>query len=204
MQSSAGAQQQKVAVFDFDGTSIDGQSGSLFTRYLFSHGMMSPARLARLAWWGIRYKLHLPFRQDEAREVVFCALRGRTSEDVDALMTRFHDEVLAPLYRPQALAEVARCHERGLLVLLVSATFEPIAEVELLRLAMPRRVFTMSQVLYAVDRITWLHENRDLVGGLRWVEEPSSLRFFFGRLEPTSDWQEKLVKKFRDDFGDSL
>lgn len=81
---------------------------------------------------------------------------------------------------------------------------EPIAEVELLRLAMPRRVFTMSQVLYAVDRITWLHENRDLVGGLRWVEEPSSLRFFFGRLEPTSDWQEKLVKKFRDDFGDSL
>lgn len=81
---------------------------------------------------------------------------------------------------------------------------EPIAEVELLRLAMPRRVFTMSQVLYAVDRITWLHENRDLVGGLRWVEEASSLRFFFGRLESTSDWQEKLVKKFRDDFGDSL
>ena len=129
MQSSVGAQQQKVAVFDFDGTSIDGQSGSLFTRYLFSHGMMSPARLARLAWWGIRYKLHLPFRQDEAREVVFGALRGRTSEDVDALMTRFHDEVLAPLYRPQALAEVARCHERGLLVLLVSATFAPIARL---------------------------------------------------------------------------
>lgn len=81
---------------------------------------------------------------------------------------------------------------------------EPIADVELLRLAVPRRVFTMSQILYAVDRIAWLHENRDLVGGLRWVEEPSSLRFFFGRLEPTSDWQEKLVKKFRDDFGDSL
>ena len=81
---------------------------------------------------------------------------------------------------------------------------EPIAEVELLRLAMPRRVFTMSQVLYAVDRISWLFENRALVGGLRWVEEPSSLRFFFGRLAPTSDWQEKLVKKFREDFGSSL
>ena len=81
---------------------------------------------------------------------------------------------------------------------------EPIADVELLRLALPRRVFTMSQVLYAVDRITWLHENADLVGGLRWVEEPSSLRFFFGRLEATSDWQQKLVKKFREDFGESL
>ena len=81
---------------------------------------------------------------------------------------------------------------------------EPIADVELLRLALPRRVFTMSQVLYAVDRITWLHQNAELVGGLRWVEEPSSLRFFFGRLEPTSDWQQKLARKFREDFGESL
>ena len=129
MQSSAGAQQQKVAVFDFDGTSIDGQSGSLFTRYLFRSRIMSPRRLARLTWWGVRYKLHLPYRQDEARELVFGALAGRSAAEVDAIMARFHDEVLAPLYRPSALDEVARCHARGLTVLLVSATFEPIAEL---------------------------------------------------------------------------
>lgn len=81
---------------------------------------------------------------------------------------------------------------------------EPIASMELLRLALPRRVFTMSQVLYAVDRISWLYENRKLVGGLNFVEEPATLRFFFGRLEPIGDWQEQLVKKFREDFGDSL
>ncbi len=81
---------------------------------------------------------------------------------------------------------------------------EPIASMELLRLALPRRVFTMSQVLYAVDRISWLYENRELVGGLNFVEEPKTLRFFFGRLEPIGDWQEKLVAKFRKDFGDSL
>ncbi len=81
---------------------------------------------------------------------------------------------------------------------------EPIASMELLRLAMPRRVFTMSQVLYAVDRICWLYENRELVGGLNFVEEPKTLRFFFGRLEPIGDWQQQLVAKFRKDFGDSL
>ena len=81
---------------------------------------------------------------------------------------------------------------------------EPMANMELLRLAMPRRVFTLSQVEYAIDRITWLHENRHLVGGLEFVEEPEVLRFFYGRLAPTSDWQEKLVAKFREDFGDSL
>ena len=81
---------------------------------------------------------------------------------------------------------------------------ERFAELELLRLAMPRRVYTLSQVEYAIDRVQWLYENRRLVGGLTFVEEPSVLRFFFGRLAPVGDWQEKLVAKFRADFGDSL
>jgi len=81
---------------------------------------------------------------------------------------------------------------------------EPMSEMELLRLAMPRRVFTLSQVKYAIDRIHWLYQNRELVGGLKFVEEPRILRFFFGRLAPTSDWQEKLVAKYKADFGDSL
>lgn len=81
---------------------------------------------------------------------------------------------------------------------------ETFANMELVRLALPRRVFTLSQVNYAVDRIAWLYENRKLIGGLTFVEEPKVLRFFFGRLKPTSDWQVNLVEKFREDFGDSL
>lgn len=81
---------------------------------------------------------------------------------------------------------------------------EVLSDMELLRLALPRRVFTLSQVKYVIDRIVWLHENSQLIGGLKFVEEPSIMRFFFGRLEATSDWQEKLVAKFREDFGDSL
>ena len=81
---------------------------------------------------------------------------------------------------------------------------ERFAELELLRLAVPRRVFTLSQINYTIDRVKWLYDNRELVGGLKFVEEPAVLRFFFGRLAPTSDWQEKLAAKFRADFGDSL
>ena len=81
---------------------------------------------------------------------------------------------------------------------------EIMANMELLRLAMPRRVFRLSQVQYAIDRIVWLYRHRKLIGGLRFVEEPAILRFFYGRLEPTSDWQQKLVAQFRKDFGDSL
>lgn len=81
---------------------------------------------------------------------------------------------------------------------------ETFAHMELLRLALPRRVFTLSQVNYAIDRIAWLYENRNLIGGLEFVEEPSVLRFFFGKLTTKGDWPEKLVAKFREDFGTSL
>lgn len=81
---------------------------------------------------------------------------------------------------------------------------ECFADVELLRLALPRRVFTLSQIKYTVDRIAWLYENRHLIGGLTFVEEPKILRFFCGRLATTSDWQNKLVAQFRKDFGDNL
>lgn len=81
---------------------------------------------------------------------------------------------------------------------------ETLSHMELLRLALPRRVFTLSQVNYAVDRIAWLYENRELIGGLLFEEEPDVLRFFFGRLKPKTDWPSKLIDKFREDFGESL
>ncbi len=79
-----------------------------------------------------------------------------------------------------------------------------LADVELMRLAMPRRVFTLSQVKYVADRLEWLYANRNLVGGLKFAYEPKVLRFFLGKLEPVSDWPQKLVAKFKKDFGDSL
>ena len=81
---------------------------------------------------------------------------------------------------------------------------ETYADMELLRLAIPRRVFTLSQIKYVEDRLTWLHDNRELIGGLRFVYEPPVLRFFMGGLEPINDWPQKLIAKFKEDFGESL
>jgi len=78
---------------------------------------------------------------------------------------------------------------------------ECIANLELIRLAMPRRVFTMSQIKFVIDRIIWLWKNKELVGGLKWRNEPKIMRFFFGELEPIGDWQERLAKKFKKDGG---
>ena len=78
------------------------------------------------------------------------------------------------------------------------------ADVELLRLAVPRRVFTLSQINYVIDRMVWLYDNRHLIGGLKFTYEPPVLRFFMGGLEPVTNWPARLLEKFREDFGDSL
>ena len=77
---------------------------------------------------------------------------------------------------------------------------ERIAAVEMVRLAFPRRVFTLSQTEYVIDRVKWLYDHRHLIGGLRFVHEPKSLRFFTGRLEPIGDWPEKLIEAYKADF----
>ena len=80
---------------------------------------------------------------------------------------------------------------------------ERFASMELVRLAFPRRVFTLSQTEYVIDRVKWLYDNRHLIGGLRFVHEPKTLRFFTGILEPTSDWTIKLAKAYKKQFGDN-
>ena len=81
---------------------------------------------------------------------------------------------------------------------------EHLASMELLRLAMPRRAFTLSQLEYVADRVGWLYEHRELIGGLSFLEEPTIMRFFLGRLEAVGDWQEKLVAAFKKDMPSGL
>ena len=56
-------------------------------------------------------------------------------------------------------------------------------ELEMVRLAVPRRVYTASHLRYVADALIDLHKNRDNVRGLRIVRESPFLRHFTARLE---------------------
>lgn len=135
-----------LAVFDYDGTIIDGQSGALFSRYLLQRGLISKRTASRLVWWGARYKLHLPYRQDEARELIFRDLGALGRDEAHRIMHEFHDEVLVPRCRVDAVSRIHRCHEEGCLTLLVSATFEEIAREAAERLGLDGYVGTRMEV----------------------------------------------------------
>ncbi len=57
-------------------------------------------------------------------------------------------------------------------------------KLELVRLTIPRRVYTQSHLDYAAEGIINLYKNRDQIRGLRFVFEPEQLRFFQARFEP--------------------
>jgi len=81
---------------------------------------------------------------------------------------------------------------------------ERLAEMELVRLAIPRRVFTLSQIQFVADRVAWLFENRHMIGGLKFTDEPKVLRFFIGKLDAIGGWPQALADKFAKDFNGSL
>jgi len=60
-------------------------------------------------------------------------------------------------------------------------------QLELLRLAIPRRVYTRAHIDLVADSVIAVHHNRDQVTcGLTFAYEPRHLRFFQARFKPTS------------------
>lgn len=56
--------------------------------------------------------------------------------------------------------------------------------LELVRLAIPRRVYTNTHLDYAAESIIHLYKNRKNIPGLKMVYEPKVLRFFQARFKP--------------------
>lgn len=57
-------------------------------------------------------------------------------------------------------------------------------KLELVRLTIPRRVYTQAHMDVVAESIIDLHERRSSIGGLRMLYEPRYLRFFQARFEP--------------------
>jgi tryptophanase len=65
-----------------------------------------------------------------------------------------------------------------------SVMFGDAAQHELLRLAIPRRVYTQSHIDYVVEAILEVNAHKHAIRGLKITEEPPFLRHFSARFEP--------------------
>jgi tyrosine phenol-lyase len=84
----------------------------------------------------------------------------------------------------QALAVELFRHAGVRSVEIGSVMFGQAARHELLRLAIPRRVYTQSHVDYLVEAILEVNERKRELRGVEIVDEPSFLRHFTARFKP--------------------
>lgn len=64
-----------------------------------------------------------------------------------------------------------------------SVMFGDQAKLELVRLAIPRRVYTQSHIDYVVEAVLEVFARRERLRGLRIVEAPAALRHFSARFD---------------------
>ena len=183
----------------------------------FTYGGMSSKEIEAMAV-GIREMTELEVAGASADAIKYfvCLLQqkgvpvvtpaGGLACHIDAM--RFIDHVPQSEYPAGALAAAVfiasgiRGMERGSVSMDRDAEGRDVpSDLELVRLAVPRRVFTMSHYQYAADRLQWLYHHRRLIGGLEFCEEPPVLRFFAGRLKPKGDWGAAIAQAFENDFG---
>ncbi|HEY3359810.1 MAG TPA: tryptophanase [Polyangia bacterium] len=63
---------------------------------------------------------------------------------------------------------------------------EVCADLELVRLAIPRRVYTQSHIDYVIEATLEVFQNRERIGGYALVDNPPVLRHFVARLKPVA------------------
>ena len=56
-------------------------------------------------------------------------------------------------------------------------------KLELVRLTIPRRVYTQAHMDVVAESVEYVYENRKKIGGLKMVYEPQYLRFFQAMFE---------------------
>ena len=88
------------------------------------------------------------------------------------------------LFPGQALAVELYRHAGVRSVEIGSVMFGDQARHELLRLAIPRRVYTQSHIDYLVEAILEVNERRRHIRGFEIVEQPKFLRHFTARFQP--------------------
>ncbi len=87
----------------------------------------------------------------------------------------------------QALAVELYRHAGIRSVEIGSVMFGANARQELVRLAIPRRVYTQSHIDYVVEAILEVHARREQIRGLEMVHEARFLRHFTARFRPVPD-----------------
>ncbi|MGE5392648.1 MAG: HAD family hydrolase [Candidatus Saccharibacteria bacterium] len=116
------------AVFDVDGTLIEGQSQKELLSYLYGKRYIKLSTYLVIAAWFLMYKMGLLSDPRKVANYAFAFLKGRSVEEFSRLVDNFFDERLKTLIYPEA-ADIIREHQlKGRTVILLSNAIMPLVQ----------------------------------------------------------------------------
>jgi HAD superfamily hydrolase (TIGR01490 family) len=114
----------KLAIFDIDGTLIEGSTERRFWRYLARHGHQGPRQVLAYCWFWLRYSPRYGAHTAKKNKAYLAWL---PTARIEALARRFvATEIVPHLYGP-TVHRLQQHLRRGDTVVLLSGTLEPIA-----------------------------------------------------------------------------
>ncbi len=119
----------RIAVFDIDGTIIDGQSPAIITLRLFIDGLLGLGTAIQAGIWGLKYKAGLTTNTTEVRQKVFKSLTKIPAEEVNQIMEKIYRKRVAPRIREKALSQIQWHKNRGDIVIFISASFDCVVQL---------------------------------------------------------------------------
>lgn len=125
---------QKLALFDFDGTMVKGDSIAGLVRFMYKSGKMSGQELIMSIFNTIKWKLKkMPV--NAVKTHALSPLNRMTKEEAERFLKQFVLEQLAPRLYQEAVDAMKAHHENGDLILLVSAS--PLCYLKYLKDVLP-------------------------------------------------------------------
>ena len=121
----------EIVAYDFDGTCISSDSPVLLVFQLMRARRLGLSVLIRIACWAFAYKLRLPQNEAWVRELVFRAFQDRPQKQVDDYLAEFYNKKIDCCFRPEIEASMLEHKKAGRVVMIVSASFDPIVECAL-------------------------------------------------------------------------
>ena len=116
----------RIVAFDYDGTLIDVASPVRLVNRLVLDRIMSVKALTKIGVWGARYKMGAELDQSVPRNYIFGSFTNFPSTDANGIMVNLYNEELRYHIRAEALERFKAHKDAGELVILVSASFDPI------------------------------------------------------------------------------
>lgn len=159
---------RKLALFDFDGTMIKGDSIARLVRVMFKKGIMTLPEMLRSIWNTILWKAgKLPV--NTVKSHALSPLNRLTKVEAEAFLRAFVKEELAPRLYPAAISVMREHKEQGDLVLLVSAS--PLCYLQYMKEHLPLDdiLATGTDTQYRVtENLVREEKNRQIK---RWLQE---------------------------------